>query len=125
MFQNAQQAYEQGSKTTNSGRQIEARALFKAARMLEACRSGWEEPDRRERLNEALRLNMKLWTLFQTELAHPDHELPLDLRTDLLRLSAFVDRRTFQVMSQPDPEKLQALIDINRNIAMGLSVTPS
>lgn len=125
MFRNAQQAYEQGSKATDSGREIEARALFKSARMLEDCQRTWKNPDRRHRLNEALRLNQKLWTLFQTELARPDHELPLDLRTDLLRLSAFIDRRTFQLMSQPDPAKLQALIDINRNIAMGLTATSS
>jgi flagellar protein FlaF len=125
MFRNAQQAYEQGSKATASGRQLEARALFKAARILEDCQRGWESPDHQQRLSEALRLNLKLWTVFQTELARPDHELPLDLRTDLLRLSAFIDRRSFQMMSRPDPGKLQALIDINRNIAMGLASAPS
>jgi len=42
-----------------------------------------------------------------------------------LRLSAFVDKRTFQVMAEPSPDKLQALIDINRNIAAGLSTAPA
>jgi flagellar biosynthesis activator protein FlaF len=44
-----------------------------------------------------------------------------ELRRDLLRLSGFVDKRTFEIMAEPEPTKLQALIDIDRNIAMGLS----
>ena len=55
----------------------------------------------------------------------PDNALPVDLRRDLLSLSAFVDRRTFDVMASPSPEKLSALIDINRHIASGLTGTPA
>jgi hypothetical protein len=32
-----------------------------------------------------------------------------------------VDRRTFEVMSNPTPDALRALIEINRQIAAGLS----
>ncbi|MDM7913938.1 MAG: flagellar biosynthesis regulator FlaF [Candidatus Eisenbacteria bacterium] len=125
MFRSPVQAYEAGSKTSASSRELEAAALFKAARSLETCKDGWNEPQKRETLDDALRQNLRLWSLFQAELARPDHELPLDLRVDLLRLSAFVDRRTFDLMAHPEPEKLQALIDINRHIASGLAATPS
>jgi flagellar protein FlaF len=121
MFVSAQKAYDQGRKTTEAPRELEAAALFKTARMLEACQKEWESETRRTRLSDALRMNQRLWTLFQTELARPDHELPLDLRRDLLRLSLFVDKRTFEVMANPSPEKLTALIDINRHIASGLT----
>jgi hypothetical protein len=47
--------------------------------------------------------------------------MPLDLRTDLLRLSEFVERKTRIEVSQCHPRHLQDLIDINRQIGMGLS----
>ena len=121
MFNSARQAYEQGAKTAVTNRQLEAAALFKCARMIEACQRGWDEPGRAASLDEALRNNMRLWTLFQAELARPEHEMPLEMRVNLLKLSRFVDKRTFEMMADPQPEKLQALIDINRNIGSGLS----
>ena len=114
-------AYEAGAKTAVTNRELEATALFKAARKLEACMQAWDTPGHAQQLDEALRYNLRLWTLFQCELAQPDHGIVPTLRRDLLRLSAFVDKRTFEIMSAPEPQKLQALIDIDRNIAMGLS----
>jgi flagellar protein FlaF len=121
----AARAYDAGAKATASSRELEAAALYKGARLLEACQQGWDAPDRARRLGEALRYNQKLWTLFQTELVRPDHQMPAGLRINLLRLSGFVDRRIFDVMAGPEPRKLSALIDINRNIAAGLSAEPA
>ena len=124
MFSTPTQAYAEAGKSHASSRVLEADALFKTARMLEECQREWESPERPERLRDALRLNQRLWTFFQVELSREDHELPVDLRRDLLRLSGFIDRRTFDVIAAPRPEKLNALIDINRNVASGLSLTP-
>src|SRR6185503_2989650 len=115
MHRRATAAYESNVKATASSRELEAAALYKGARMLEACQRDWESPERPARLEEALRFNQRLWTLFQTELSRPDHGLPLQLRVNLLRLSEFVDRRTFQLMARATPDKLQVLIDIDRN----------
>lgn len=122
MFASARRAYESGTKAAPSGRELEAAAFFKAARQLEQCGQHWAAPDRDRKLEEALRYNQRLWTFFQGEWMAPDCELPAKLRANLLRLSAFVDRRTFEVMSDPAPASLKALIDINREIAAGLSV---
>ncbi len=46
MFSSARRAYEAGSKTTAASRDLEATALFKAARQLEACREEWDAADR-------------------------------------------------------------------------------
>lgn len=124
MYRDAQLAYEQGSKITGSVREQEAAALFKAARMLEACQKEWDHPDRRTRFSEALQANLRLWTFFQVQLSRPDSELPPDLRRDLLRLSTFVDRRTVEAMAYPAAERLQALININRHVAQGLATKP-
>jgi flagellar protein FlaF len=121
MFASARRTYESGSKAAPSGRELEAAALYKSARQLESCRRDWDAPDHAQRLEEALRFNQRLWTFFQSEIAADDCALPRELRRNLLQLSVFVDRRTFEVMAEPSAEALQALIEINRNIAAGLS----
>ena len=121
MFASARRTYESGTKAAPSGRELEAAALFKSARQLEACRREWDAPGHAQRLDEALRFNQRLWTFFQAEIAADDCALPLELRQNLLRLSAFIDRRTFEVMANPSAEALAALVEINRNIAGGLS----
>ncbi len=40
-------------------------------------------------------------------------------------MSIFIDKRTFEVMLKPAPEKLTILIEINMNIAAGLNKTPA
>lgn len=125
MFRSARMAYESGAKGTDSSRELESSALFKAARKMEACIQAWSSPQRDAMLEESLRYNQRLWTLFQGELAESGNPLPNELKVNLLRLSAFIDRRTFEVLAQPSPEKLQALIDIDRNIAAGLAAPPA
>ena len=120
MFASARQSYDTATKTSVSGRELEARALSKAARQLEECVRDWDSPGRSERLDQAIRFNQRLWTLFQTELARPEHPLPLDLRVNVLRLSQFIDKRSFEVLGDPDPLKLKTLIDLNRQVAEGL-----
>ena len=124
MLNRAQQAYEETTKATASSRELEAAALFKAARMLDNSRQQWGTAEAPQILNEALRHNLRLWTLFQAELARPDHEMPVAMRVRLLRLCSFIDRRTFELLARPEPEKVQILININRHIASGLAVTP-
>jgi len=124
MYADARRAYEAGARTGATSRKLEAAALFSAARRLEACRPDAGADGARGRWNEALTHNQRLWTLFQLELARPDHPMPLALRVDVLRLSAFVDRRTLELLAAPSDAGLQALIDINRHLAEGLS-TPA
>lgn len=121
MFSSADKTYQSASKATDSSRELEASALLKSARLLEACQRRWDAEGRSERLENALHTNQRLWSLFQYELSREDHELPNDVRVNLLRLSKFIDQRTLDVIAQPLPQKLQALIDINRNIAAGLA----
>jgi flagellar protein FlaF len=114
------ETYRNMQKATLSGRELEAEVLSKAAIKLNFCQNNWNDPKREELLEEALKYNQKIWTLFQAELAKPDNPLPKKLREDLLSLSAFVDKRIFELMSFPTPEKLTAIININLNIASGL-----
>jgi len=118
-------AYRQTIEVTTSGRDLEAAVLTKAAHLLRNCQAHWGEAGCDTRLNEALRYNQKIWTVFQAELVRDDNPLPLELRENILSLSIFVDRRIIDVMAQPDPEKLNILIDINLNLAAGLRANPT
>lgn len=118
------EAYRNVQKTTMSSRELEAVVLTKAAQMLKECQDGWNAPGRDEKLGEALRYNQMLWTFFQGELMQAENPLPKPIKQNLLNLSLFIDKRTFEVMAFPAPEKLNALININLNIAAGLRAAP-
>jgi flagellar protein FlaF len=103
-----------------SGRETEARVLAKAAFMLRECQQNWQVSILEGKLDDALKFNQKVWSVFQGELAKENHPLPKKLKFDLLRLSAFIDKRIFETMAFPSPEKLEIVIRINENIAAGL-----
>ena len=124
MYSNAANAYKQVDKATISGRETEARVLTEAALKLKKCQDKWETAEREQNLDEALRYNQKIWSLFQSELEKENNPLPQKLRIDILRLAAFIDKRIFEVMAYPSPEKLTIIININQNIAAGLRGNP-
>jgi flagellar biosynthesis activator protein FlaF len=120
VYQNALQAYQSVEKTTLPGRELEAMILTRAAQKLRHCQENWDKEDRTEALDEALKYNQRIWSIFQTELASPDNPMPIHLKRDLLRLSGFIDKRIFETIARPSPEKLTIIININQNIAAGL-----
>lgn len=120
MYSSPLLAYETVNKTTMSGREIEATVLNQAARKLKECQDNWDSDDREERLDAALKFNQHVWSILQAELVKADNPLPKQIRKNLLALSAFIDKRIFETMAFPSPEKLTIVIDINRNIAAGL-----
>ncbi len=108
-----------------SGRETEARVLTQGALKLVDCQKNWDAPDRNARLDNALRYNQRLWSIFQVEVAKADNPLPASIKTNIVLLSRFVDRRIFETMAFPSPEKLDIIIKINQNIAAGLRGSPS
>lgn len=117
-------AYQSVDKTTASGRDLEAAALTKGALLLAEAQQKWDSPEREQLLEAALTYNQRLWSLFQTELTEASNPLPEEVKTNLLVLSVLVDKRIFEVMAYPAPEKLNLVININRNIAAGLRGDP-
>jgi flagellar protein FlaF len=124
VYANQLEAYRTVQKTTMSGREIEASVLIAAAMKLKQCQDNWSAKDRDRKLDEALKFNQLVWTIFQGELAKSDNPLPKKIREDLLSLSVFIDKRTFAAMSYPSRDNLTVLININLNIAAGLRDTP-
>lgn len=119
MYSNAFKNYQDVEKATISGRETEARVLTQAAIKLQVCQKNWQDGNF-EDLDAALKYNQKIWSIFQSELANDDNPLPTQIKRDLLKLAGFIDRRIFETMSFPSPEKLDIIIKINQNLAAGL-----
>lgn len=120
MQSNAVKAYQTVHKDTMPGRETEARVLTQGALKLLDCQKNWDAADRNARLDNALRYNQRIWSIFQVEVAKADNALPGDIKLNILQLARFIDRRIFDTMAFPSPEKLNIIIKINQNIAAGL-----
>lgn len=120
MTSNSVNAYTNMQKETLSGRELEASVLSRAGLMLKSVQDNWNSPERETKLLEAVKFNQKVWSFFQAELSDPENPLPKNLREDILNLSIFIDKRLFEVLAFPDPDKLSIVIDIDFNIASGL-----
>jgi len=107
------------AKEIASPRDLEASLLLKAAARLQAVRDGWT--DNRSDLDGALLYNRKLWTIFLDSAMSEESPLPIEIRQNIANLGMFVMKQTVTITSDPKPEGLAPLININREIAAGLS----
>ena len=99
-------------------RSTEAWALGEASRRLAlAARTD----DKGVSLREALRLNQRLWSIFQAALTEPDCPLPQEIRENVLTLSIMIDRHVMARLGDLDGSKIGPILDINRAIAEGLT----
>jgi flagellar protein FlaF len=118
----AASAYARTARESSSPREIEAQALLMAARKLVEVQTNWNGPDKQ--MHAALLFNRRLWTIFMSAAEKNDNPQPLEVRQNVVNIAVFVMHRTIEMQSNPDPKKLQSLIDINSNIAAGLSGRP-
>jgi flagellar protein FlaF len=123
-YRHAAQTYARSGRNTPDQRALEADVLLKAAHRLEDLRRNWR-PEDEPALDEALLYNRKLWTIFATEAADGTDRLPRELRSNIANIALFVFKRSLELLATPAPEKIDALIDINRSIAAGLLTHPS
>jgi flagellar protein FlaF len=118
----AAKAYARTAQESSSPREIEAQTLLLAARKLVEVQTDWKGPDKR--MHAALLFNRRLWTIFMSAAESNDNPQPLQVRQNILNIAVFVMHRTIEMQTDPAPDKLQSLIDINANIAAGLSGRP-
>lgn len=97
-------------------RQADGLAFTQAANLLEDC---LRQPDR-VRQDAALKRNQRLWTQVQRLLSQSGHPLPVEVRSNLLDLSRYVDRQTVKALISGSADDLRPLIKINREVAAGL-----
>ena len=118
MQNSAAHAYQKVGKQTVSPRVLEANLLSRAAAQLQVVRDDWET--RRQELHAALLFNRKLWNIFLTSVTGEQSQLPDKLRENIANLGLFVMKQTVSMQDNPVPQKLDTLININRELAAGL-----
>ncbi|MBO9419905.1 flagellar biosynthesis regulator FlaF [Labrenzia sp. R4_2] len=124
MYKQAAQAYQKTSQSAPvSPRELEATLLMKAAARLQLIKDEWDDLSLAE-VDDALIYNRKLWTVLVTSATSEESSLPLEIKNNIGSLGVFVFKQTMTVITTQDPEKLGALISINRTIAEGLRAKP-
>lgn len=114
----AARAYNAVARHTASPRELEADLLLKAASRLQAVSDAWDSD--KSDLDNALLYNRKLWSIFMASVTGPDHSLPAEIRQNVANLGIFVMNTTLAMMTDPRPEHLVSLVEINRELAAGL-----
>jgi flagellar protein FlaF len=106
------------AKQIASPRELEGSLLLKAASRLQAIGDAWDE--KHGELDEALRYNRKLWAMFLASVTEESNPLPKEVRQNVANLGLFVMKQTISLLAEPRREKLNPLININRELAAGL-----
>lgn len=113
----AAKAYQTVATRTSSPRDLEADLLLRAASRLQSVTS----QAAKETLDSALLYNRKLWQIFLVSATSEDSSLPPELRQNVANLGLFVMNQTMNILADPSkPERVNALININRELAAGL-----
>ena len=115
----AAQAYARVSTATASPREIEAQALLKAANQLQDVVVN-EDPTG-ERTRAALMFNRKLWSIFMSDALRDENPQPIAVRQNIANIGMFVLTHTAALQINPQLDQFKSLIDINRNLAAGLT----
>lgn len=116
----AARTYKTVSEKISSPRATEADLLLDAATRLQTVQHNWDSRSSGD-LDQALRYNRVLWTIFISTVTKTDNPLPKPIRQNVANLGLFVLKHTISILAEPKPEKISALIDINRNLAAGLA----
>jgi flagellar biosynthesis activator protein FlaF len=116
----ATRLYKAVSEKISSPRSTEADLLLEAAFRLQKVQGNWDARSANE-LDDALRYNRMLWTIFISAVTKAENPLPNAIRQNVANLGIFVMKHTLTILAEPKPEMISTLIDINRNLAAGLT----
>ena len=120
----AHEAYAKTSRTGTDPRETEASVLLRAASRFHQIKKNWGEKPPAD-LEPALLYNRTIWTIFATSVTSAESELPKEIRENIANLAIFIFKHTLEIQAVPEPDLLDVLININRQISAGLMQRPS
>lgn len=100
--------------------ELEIRALIRTASALNEIKENWDS-NNKEELTKALDKNRRLWSILASAMKEEDCPQPLEIKQNIINLANFIFKRTTEIIAKPEAQKLEILININMNIARGLS----
>jgi flagellar biosynthesis regulator FlaF len=104
------------NRTTEAPRDIEYRLLGAVTAALMDADTNEGQVVKRV---EAVCWNRDIWSTLRMDLTHPENNLPIGIKGGLLDLAKWVDKETFRILGG-DTNKLDGLIEVNKNIMAGL-----
>ena len=121
MHQQGAQAYQQTTKIVESARERESALLMKAAAGLQRVKDEWATGTDQD-MRAALTFNRKIWTIFMAAVTKDDSPLPVEIRQNIANLGMFIMNQTREILLDlnPQPQQLDVLVRLNRQIAAGL-----
>ena len=122
MQNQAAMAYQAVAKQTVSANVREAELLSQSALRLQNIRNDWD--GNYADLASALKFTNSLWGILLAAVVKSDSELPDDIRQNVANLGIFILSRIIEIQLEPAPQKLDAIININRELAAGLRQMP-
>ncbi len=115
MSYNGYAAYKSASTQTSDTRDVEYRLL---AQVTGALIKAKEDPTDVKKRVQAVCWNRDVWSALRVDLSSEENLLPKELRASLISVSIWIEKETFAVMDNTGD--IDALIDVNRNIMLGL-----
>lgn len=110
-------------KNETDQRALESRVLLKSAKMIKDLQDNWDNVNT-EILQSTLKYNRQIWMLFyDNAVENYEKDRPNDLRSNIINLANFIFKKELDILAEKNrrPEQLDALININREIASGLA----
>lgn len=123
MQHHAALAYQQTARQTANPRDVEANLLSRSAARLQRAMDGYDGD--RSDYDDALDYNRRLWNILVTSVTREDNPLPAPIRENIANIGIFILSQTLALQAEPMPQKLDSLININKNLAAGLRAAPS
>ena len=119
-------AYTSASNAEKSGRDLEADVLNKSALRMDLIAKRLEKGEKVkvQEMGDIFDANQKIWQIFLDSMVDDDCPLPQEIKDNIGSLAVFTFKHTLNILADPTPAKIQTLVDINRNIANGLSKKP-
>lgn len=108
-------------KHAHSQRELEVQVLLKSAKMIKDLQDNWDNTDPNT-IEETLKYNRQIWLMFyENATENPDNQQQNEeFTSNIINLANFIFKRQVEVMAENAPHKLDAIININREIAAGL-----
>ena len=86
---------------------------------MQSIRENW--PADFDNLKVVLIFNRKLWTVLVASVTREENPMPAALKQNIANLGLYILNETLEILLNPEaPARLDSLININRQLAMGL-----
>jgi flagellar protein FlaF len=113
------EAYRRNENAGKDELSLEIQALVRSSSSLRQIKENWDNS--KDDLPQVLEKNRRLWTYLASAVRDESCQQTITVRQNILNLANFIFKRTYEVLAHPAPEKLEVLININMQIANGLS----